>query len=74
MHLYGLDGPGAQRLLDSVPVVGKYDERDHCEFRTKRLVLAIYDATAKAARPVQPSPVRSIPHSGRGHGNAKVDQ
>jgi hypothetical protein len=31
-----------------------YEERDHGEFRTKRLVLEIYDAMADAARTGQP--------------------
>jgi len=36
-------------VLDSFPVVRKYEERDYGEFRTKRLVLDCYDAMATAA-------------------------
>jgi hypothetical protein len=48
-HLYGLDRADTEHVLDSFPVVRRYEERDHGEFRTKRLVLAAYDAMAEAA-------------------------
>ncbi|MBM7067577.1 hypothetical protein [Actibacterium sp. 188UL27-1] len=48
MHLYGLSRDQADWLLDSFTVLRKYEERDHGEFRTKRLVLEAYDAMAKA--------------------------
>ena len=35
-------------MLDSFPVVRKYDERDHGEYLTKRLVLEAYDRMAGA--------------------------
>lgn len=47
-HLYGLDREQAEWVLDSFNVLRKYEERDCGEFRTKRLVLTIYDAIAKA--------------------------
>lgn len=49
MHLYGLDREQAEWLLDSFTVLRKYEERDHGEFRTKRLVLEVYD-TMQAAK------------------------
>lgn len=48
LHLYGLNGGQAEWVLDSFTVLQKYEERDHGEFRTKRLVLAAYDAMAQA--------------------------
>lgn len=48
LHLYGLDRMQADWLLDSFTVLRKYEERDHGEFRTKRLVLTAYDAMARA--------------------------
>lgn len=48
MHLYGLSGLQAEMLIDSFTVLRKYEERDHGEFRTKRLVLTAYDAMASA--------------------------
>ena len=48
LHLYGLNKEQAEWILDSFTVLRKYEERDHGEFRTKRLVLTSYDAMAKA--------------------------
>jgi hypothetical protein len=48
MHLYGLDRAQSEWILDSFTVLRKYEERDHQEFRTKRLVLEVYEAIAKA--------------------------
>ncbi|MBO6675575.1 MAG: N-6 DNA methylase [Rhizobiales bacterium] len=48
LHLYSLNREQAEWLLDSFTVLRKYEERDHGEFRTKRLVLEAYDAMAKA--------------------------
>ena len=50
LHLYGLDRQQAEWILDSFTVLRKYEERDHEEFRTKRLVLAAYDAMADAKK------------------------
>ena len=50
LHLYGLDRADAEHVLDSFFVVRKYEERDHGEFRTKRLVLAAYDAMSRRRR------------------------
>jgi hypothetical protein len=48
LHLYGLSQMQAEWLLDSFTVLQKYEERDHGEFRTKRIVLEIYDEIASA--------------------------
>ncbi len=48
LHLYGLEREQAEWVLDSFVVLRKYEERDHGEFRTKRLVLTAYNAMAKA--------------------------
>lgn len=48
LHLYGLDRTQAEWLLDSFTVLRKYEERDHGEFRTKRVVLEVYDEIAAA--------------------------
>ncbi|MDO3140323.1 restriction endonuclease [Mycobacteroides abscessus] len=48
LHIYGLDRYEAEHVLDSFPVIRKYDERDFGEYRTKRLVLEAYDRMAEA--------------------------
>jgi hypothetical protein len=50
LHLYGLDRSDAEWVLDSFPVLKKNEESKLGEFRTKRLVLAVYDAMAEAQR------------------------
>ena len=48
MHMHGLNRQEAEHVLNSFFVVRKYDERDHGEYRTKRLVLEAYDCMAGA--------------------------
>ena len=48
LHVYGLTRAEAEHVLDSFPVVRKYEERDHGEYRTRRLVLEAYDRMATA--------------------------
>jgi hypothetical protein len=69
LHVYGLDRDDAEHVLDSFPVLRKYEERDHGEFRTKRLVLTEYDAMAKAAATGEPyrSPLDPPPGHGPRH-------
>lgn len=63
LHLYGLNSEQADWILSSFTVLRKYEERDHGEFLTKGLVLAAYDAMAKAKErgeayvtPISPPP------------------
>ena len=77
LHFYGLNRIQAEWLLDLFTVLRKYEERDHGEFRTKRVVLEIYDeiATAKqTGRAYQtrltppPADPKLLPRAGRrGH-------
>jgi hypothetical protein len=48
LHVYALTREEAEHVIDSFFVVRKYDERDHGEYRTKRLVLEAYDRMAAA--------------------------
>jgi len=69
LHLYGLDRADAEHVLDSFPLLRKYEERDLGEFRTKRLVLAAYDAMTTAAQSGVPfvSPLDPPPGEGPRH-------
>jgi hypothetical protein len=49
-------------VLDSFFVVRDYEQRDHGEFRTKRLVLDRYDAMTEAARTGHPYRIILDPH------------
>jgi len=46
LHLYGLTRDEAEHVIDSFFVLRKIEERTCGEFRTRRLVLAVYDAMA----------------------------
>jgi hypothetical protein len=49
-HLYGINRDDADFILDTFPVVRKKDEAAHGEYRTKRVILEIYDAMADVIR------------------------
>jgi hypothetical protein len=51
-------------LLDSFIVLRKYEERDHGEFRTKRIILEIYDDMNKAMSTDIPYQTRVKPPPG----------
>ena len=60
-HLYGLSRDDTDYILDTFPIVRKNDEKKYGEYRTKRLILEIYDAMAEAARTGVPYPTRLDP-------------
>jgi hypothetical protein len=49
-HLYGINRDDADSILDTFPVVRKKDEAEHGEYRTKRVILELYDRMAEASR------------------------
>ena len=59
--LYGLSRSEAGHILDTFSIVRKNDERTHGEYRTKRVILEIYDEMAEAARTGQPYVTRLDP-------------
>jgi len=61
LHLYGLKRAQAEWLLDSFTVLRKYEETDHGEFRTKRIVLEIYDAMQESILTGRPYETRLDP-------------
>lgn len=60
-HLYGLNRDDTDYVMDTFPIVRKNDERAHDEYRTKRVILEIYDAMADAARTGKPYQTRLDP-------------
>jgi len=48
-HLYGLSRDDTDYAMDTFPIVRK-NEKPYGEYRTKRVILEIYDAMAEAAR------------------------
>lgn len=60
-HLYGLSHDDTYYVMDTFPIVRKNDEKAYGEFRTKRVILEIYDAMADAARTGKPYQTRLDP-------------
>ena len=49
-HLYGILRDDADYIMDTFPIVRRKDEQQFGEYRTKRVILEIYDAMAEAER------------------------
>lgn len=47
-HLYGLSRDEVDYVMETFPIVKKNDEAEHGEYRTKRVILEVYDALALA--------------------------
>jgi hypothetical protein len=60
-HLYGLSRDDTAYVMDTFPIVRKNDEKVCGEYRTKRVILEIYDAMAEAARTGQAYQTRLDP-------------
>ena len=72
LHMFGLDRGDAEHVLNAFPLLRKYEERDHGEFLTKRLVLAAYDAMAEATTTGVPFVSRLDPPPGSGPRHPEV--
>jgi hypothetical protein len=60
-HLYGISHDDADYILETFPIVKKNDEKAHGEYRTKHVILEIYDAMAEAIRTGKPFQTRLDP-------------
>ncbi len=60
-HLYGISHEDSAYILDTFPIVRKNDEKAFGEYRTKRVILEVYDAMAEAARTGRPYQTRLDP-------------
>jgi len=47
-HVYGVTRPDVDYIMETFPIVKRKDEDRHSEYRTKRLILAAYDAMTEA--------------------------
>ena len=60
-HLYGLERDDVDYVMDTFPVVRDRDVKAHGEYRTKRLILEIYDELAEAIATGRPYQTRLDP-------------
>jgi hypothetical protein len=65
-HLYGIERDDVDYILDAFPIVKRKDEAKFGEYRTKRLILEIYDAMAKAIATGEPYQTVLDPPAGSG--------
>lgn len=75
-HLYGLPRDAVDYVMQSFPIVRKNDEKAHGEYRTKRVILEIYDALTKATQTGKPyrTPLDPLPAApGASHGTFAAD-
>lgn len=49
-HLYDVSREDAEYIIDTFPIVRRKDEVKYGEYRTKRLIIEMYDTMAEAAR------------------------
>jgi hypothetical protein len=60
-HLYGIERTDVDYIMDTFPIVRRKDEAAHGEYRTKRVILEIYDEMAEAAHTGTPYQTRLDP-------------
>jgi hypothetical protein len=60
-NLYGLSRDDTEYVMDAFPIVRKNDQKAHGEYRTKRIILEVYDAMAEAARAGKPYATQLAP-------------
>ncbi len=53
-HLYGIARDDVDYIMETFPIVKRKDEAAHGEYRTKRVILEIYDAMQRAGESGQP--------------------
>ena len=49
-HLYGIERDDVDYIMETFPIVKRKDMAEHGEYRTKRMILEIYDAMADAEK------------------------
>ena len=65
-HLYGIDREDVDYIMETFPIVKRKDEQRYSSFRTKELILDVYDAMAEAVRTGVPYQTILDPPPGHG--------
>lgn len=65
-HLYGIERDDVDYIMETFPIVKRKDEQRYGFFRTKELILQVYDAMAEAARTGRPYQAILHPPPGQG--------
>jgi hypothetical protein len=65
-HMYGIERDDVDYIMETFPIVKRRDTERYGSFRTKELILKIYDAMAEAERTGRPCQTILDPPPGRG--------
>jgi hypothetical protein len=65
-HLYGIERDDVDYIMETFPIVKRKDEQRYGSFRTKELILDVYDAMAEAIRTGVPYQTILDPPPGQG--------
>ena len=60
-HLYGIERDDVDYIMETFPIVKRKDEAAHGEYRTKRVILEIYDEMQRAMDSGEPYQTRLDP-------------
>jgi hypothetical protein len=60
-HLYGVEPDDVDYIMETFPIVKRKDEQQYGEYRTKRVIMEIYDAMAEAIKSGRPYQTRLDP-------------
>ncbi len=60
-HLYGIERDDVDYIMETFPIVKRKDEKEYGEFRTKRVILEIYDEMKRAMETGVPYETRLVP-------------
>jgi hypothetical protein len=72
-HLYGIEHDDGDYIMETFPIVKRKDEKQYGEYRTKRVILEMYDEMRKAMETgeayrtrLEPPPAdAAVAHEGR---------
>jgi hypothetical protein len=75
-HLYGIERDDVDYIMETFPIVRRKDEKQYGEYRTKRVILEIYDEMKRAMETgeayrtrLEPRPADlAVAHEPRGEG------
>ena len=65
-HLYGIERDDVDYIMETFPIVKRKDEQLYGTFRTKELILQVYEAMAEAVRTAAPYQTIVDPPPGQG--------
>ncbi len=60
-HLYGIERDDVDYIMETFPIVKRKDEKEYGEYRTKRVILEIYDEMKRAMETGGPYETRLAP-------------